>query len=76
MATRPLKTDLLHRGSAQTSTEDNLQESFQQGALKADLLEESTEELSCEGLEEEECLNRRSLAAHTDYIYTQHHKHP
>ncbi len=25
---------------------------------------------------EEECLNRRSLAAHTDYIYTQNHNHP
>ncbi|KAF8410253.1 hypothetical protein HHK36_002778 [Tetracentron sinense] len=26
---------------------------------------------SCEGLGEEECLMRRTLAAHTDYIYTQ-----
>ncbi|PKA65966.1 Phytosulfokines 2 [Apostasia shenzhenica] len=25
----------------------------------------------CEGVEEEECLMRRTLAAHTDYIYTQ-----
>jgi len=29
------------------------------------------EEISCEGLGEEECLMRRTLAAHTDYIYTQ-----
>ncbi|MBA0851449.1 hypothetical protein Goshw_020012 [Gossypium schwendimanii] len=28
---------------------------------------------SCEGVEEEECLMRRTLAAHTDYIYTQNH---
>ncbi|GMI88306.1 phytosulfokine 4 precursor [Hibiscus trionum] len=26
---------------------------------------------SCEGIVEEECLTRRTLAAHTDYIYTQ-----
>ncbi|KAL9396478.1 hypothetical protein Peur_010731 [Populus x canadensis] len=29
---------------------------------------------SCEGLGEEECLMRRTLAAHVDYIYTQKHK--
>ena len=30
---------------------------------------------SCEGMEgTEECLMRRTLAAHTDYIYTQKHK--
>ncbi|KAH9610988.1 hypothetical protein KSS87_001009 [Heliosperma pusillum] len=26
---------------------------------------------SCKGLNEEECLMRRTLVAHTDYIYTQ-----
>ncbi|KAF9621124.1 hypothetical protein IFM89_016618 [Coptis chinensis] len=26
---------------------------------------------SCEGIGEEECLMRRTLVAHTDYIYTQ-----
>ncbi|CAK7339723.1 unnamed protein product [Dovyalis caffra] len=31
-------------------------------------------EESCEGIGEEECLMRRTLAAHTDYIYTQKHK--
>ncbi|KAI3423164.1 Phytosulfokine-beta [Psidium guajava] len=30
---------------------------------------------SCKGVGEEECLLRRTLAAHTDYIYTQKH-HP
>ncbi|KZV14200.1 phytosulfokines 3 [Dorcoceras hygrometricum] len=28
---------------------------------------------SCQGIEDEECLMRRTLAAHTDYIYTQKH---
>ncbi|ONI02714.1 hypothetical protein PRUPE_6G217500 [Prunus persica] len=28
---------------------------------------------SCEGAGEEECLMRRTLAAHVDYIYTQKH---
>ncbi|KAL2322866.1 hypothetical protein Fmac_027245 [Flemingia macrophylla] len=28
---------------------------------------------SCEGVGEEECLMRRTLAAHVDYIYTQKH---
>ncbi|KAA8545749.1 hypothetical protein F0562_020800 [Nyssa sinensis] len=31
-------------------------------------------EESCEGLGEEECLMRRTLAAHVDYIYTQKQK--
>nr|XP_009802460.1 PREDICTED: phytosulfokines-like [Nicotiana sylvestris] len=30
----------------------------------------------CEGLGEEECLMRRTLEAHLDYIYTQRHKQP
>ncbi|KAK9988705.1 hypothetical protein SO802_028944 [Lithocarpus litseifolius] len=28
----------------------------------------------CEGVGKEECLERRTLAAHLDYIYTQKHK--
>ncbi|XP_022884320.1 phytosulfokines 3-like [Olea europaea var. sylvestris] len=31
-------------------------------------------EESCKGVGEEECLMRRTLAAHLDYIYTQNHK--
>lgn len=31
------------------------------------------EEVSCQELETDECLMRRTLAAHTDYIYTQNH---
>ncbi|XP_059448163.1 phytosulfokines-like [Corylus avellana] len=37
-------------------------------------VEKAMEEESCEGVGEEECLNRRTLAAHLDYIYTQKHK--
>ncbi|XP_022768624.1 phytosulfokines-like [Durio zibethinus] len=29
---------------------------------------------NCEGVGKDECLMRRTLAAHVDYIYTQHHK--
>ncbi|KAJ1397276.1 Phytosulfokine [Sesbania bispinosa] len=31
-------------------------------------------EENCEGINEEECLMRRTLVAHTDYIYTQKRK--
>ncbi|XP_031379053.1 phytosulfokines-like [Punica granatum] len=30
---------------------------------------------SCEGIGEDECLMRRTLAAHIDYLYTQKQKH-
>ncbi|EOA25030.1 hypothetical protein CARUB_v10018336mg [Capsella rubella] len=36
---------------------------------------DKAEEESCNGIGEEECLIRRTLVAHTDYIYTQNHKH-
>ncbi|XWS25490.1 hypothetical protein CRYUN_Cryun27aG0072400 [Craigia yunnanensis] len=29
---------------------------------------------NCEGVGKEDCLMRRTLAAHVDYIYTQNHK--
>ncbi|KAA8528444.1 hypothetical protein F0562_035799 [Nyssa sinensis] len=32
------------------------------------------DEASCEGVDKEECLMRRTLAAHVDYIYTQKQK--
>ncbi|KAH9297358.1 hypothetical protein KI387_029040, partial [Taxus chinensis] len=76
MANRPLKTELLEAGSAHINTEDRLQGSLEPAGFKADELEQSSEELACDNLDEDECLNRRTLAAHTDYIYTQHHKHP
>ncbi|GMI77384.1 phytosulfokine 2 precursor [Hibiscus trionum] len=31
---------------------------------------------NCEGVDKEECLMRRTLVAHVDYIYTQKHNHP
>ncbi|GMY38776.1 phytosulfokines 5-like [Fagus crenata] len=37
-------------------------------------LEKVMEEENCEGVGKEECLERRTLAAHLDYIYTQKHK--
>ncbi|GMI68759.1 phytosulfokine 4 precursor [Hibiscus trionum] len=36
--------------------------------------EGSAVEDSCDGVGEDECLMRRTLAAHVDYIYTQKHK--
>ncbi|XP_058219623.1 phytosulfokines-like [Rhododendron vialii] len=33
-------------------------------------------EENCEGVERDECLMRRTLAAHLDYIYTQRHHNP
>lgn len=39
--------------------------------------EESNDNKDCsDDMDGEECLDRRTLVAHTDYIYTQHHKKP
>ncbi|KAJ4824334.1 hypothetical protein Tsubulata_004297 [Turnera subulata] len=35
---------------------------------------ENDGDVNCDGVGEEECLMRRTLAAHVDYIYTQKHK--
>ncbi|XP_054822939.1 phytosulfokines-like [Prosopis cineraria] len=42
----------------------------------ADAIAEHDETImdNCEGVSEDECLMRRTLAAHLDYIYTQKHK--
>ncbi|XAR51391.1 hypothetical protein NMG60_11006005 [Bertholletia excelsa] len=37
---------------------------------------DETVDVSCQGVGDEECLMRRTLAAHTDYIYTQKHNNP
>ncbi|KAH0923138.1 hypothetical protein HID58_023156, partial [Brassica napus] len=43
--------------------------------ISVEKLEQGEE--NCEGVGEEECvLIRRTLVAHTDYIYTQNHNHP
>ncbi|KAG5526271.1 hypothetical protein RHGRI_032526 [Rhododendron griersonianum] len=36
-----------------------------------DVNDVEVEGINCEGVGEEECLMRRTLAAHVDYIYTQ-----
>lgn len=41
-----------------------------------DHVEKVDKEESCEGLGEDECLMRRTLEAHLDYIYTQGQKQP
>ncbi|KAF3434500.1 hypothetical protein FNV43_RR21585 [Rhamnella rubrinervis] len=43
--------------------------------LEDDQAEKVIVEESCEGVGEEECLMRRTLTAHIDYIYTQKLKH-
>ena len=53
---------------------------FSDGVLVFDLFLQEVEakqaemEETCGGVGEEECLMRRTLAAHLDYIYTQNHK--
>ncbi|XVF17490.1 hypothetical protein REPUB_Repub10bG0127200 [Reevesia pubescens] len=44
-----------------------------QGTVETEQSTEAVED-SCEGVGEEECLMRRTLAAHIDYIYTQKQK--
>ncbi|TYI02007.1 hypothetical protein ES332_A11G240600v1 [Gossypium tomentosum] len=43
-----------------------------QGTTTTDEIEQSEDR--CEGVGEDECLMRRTLAAHLDYIYTQKQK--
>ncbi|KAH7660949.1 Phytosulfokine protein [Dioscorea alata] len=44
-------------------------------SLKEDVEKSLAYGKGCEGVEEEECLERRTLVAHTDYIYTQKEPH-
>ncbi|CAK8573818.1 unnamed protein product [Lathyrus sativus] len=39
-----------------------------------EVLEDVDIEENCEGINEDDCLMRRTLVAHTDYIYTQKQK--
>ncbi|KAA8537871.1 hypothetical protein F0562_027549 [Nyssa sinensis] len=43
-------------------------------SLDAEAENIGVDEASCEGVDKEECLMRRTLVAHVDYIYTQKHK--
>ncbi|KAK4260212.1 hypothetical protein QN277_003358 [Acacia crassicarpa] len=54
-----------------------LKDSFAQTphlGVESETEHEVTMDESCEGVGAEECLMRRTLAAHVDYIYTQKHK--
>ncbi|XP_010095737.2 phytosulfokines [Morus notabilis] len=55
-------------------TNDPVEELVHQGVDHDQAAEKVTVEESCEGVGEEECLMRRTLAAHIDYIYTQKQK--
>ena len=44
--------------------------------MLTNLQESSLNDDECKGLDGEECLIRRSLAAHADYIYTQENVAP
>ncbi|XP_052205860.1 phytosulfokines 3-like [Diospyros lotus] len=46
----------------------------QHGGVEDDHQHVEVAEESCEGVGEEECLMRRTLTAHVDYIYTQKQK--
>ncbi|KAH9610009.1 hypothetical protein KSS87_011196 [Heliosperma pusillum] len=59
-------TSLVHSARTLISTPRNVQEK-ETGQIKMEDAE------NCHGLNEEECLMRRTLVAHTDYIYTQSH---
>ncbi|KAK1275733.1 Phytosulfokines 3 [Acorus gramineus] len=49
--------------------------SIPQRTQQVEAEEASVKEDVCEGVGEDECLMRRTLVAHTDYIYTQGKKH-
>ncbi|KAG4987712.1 hypothetical protein AAZX31_11G044900 [Glycine max] len=53
------------------------QPAFHKESLVSTLHQDAEEvDESCEGIKEEECLIRRTLTAHIDYIYTQKHNNP
>ncbi|KAL5753174.1 hypothetical protein ACOSQ2_023681 [Xanthoceras sorbifolium] len=64
-----LFSTLTNAARPEPSTANNFPAKTQHGEMKNEVVEES-----CEGVAEEECLMRRTLAAHTDYIYTQKNK--
>eukprot|EP01018_Ginkgo_biloba_P040002 Gb_29297 [translate_table: standard] len=71
---RPLRKDSIGSHSRASLT------SFSEDELMKNTLANEEEmaqmEIDCDNLDEEECMNRRDLAAHTDYIYTQQHGKP
>lgn len=73
-AGRPLKP-----GSSNpviTSVNSKSMEDKMMNVHKQKLKEEEVDEEWCENIDEEDCLMKRTLVAHTDYIYTQSHGKP
>ncbi|ERN18561.1 hypothetical protein AMTRI_Chr12g272540 [Amborella trichopoda] len=62
---------LLLSAAVSIRPEPTIPHTTQQPGLGGEEIDES-----CENLNEEECLMRRTLVAHTDYIYTQKHNKP
>ncbi|XP_068316275.1 phytosulfokines-like [Pyrus communis] len=59
--------------SSSSSSSSDVSAMKVQPELKDVEVEKAMVEESCDGVGEDECLMRRTLAAHIDYIYTQKH---
>lgn len=69
MATRPLqpgRSNPVTRVTPKAILEDTKQK----------IMEDEFDEESCKNIDQESCLMKRTLVAHTDYIYTQNHGQP
>eukprot|EP01018_Ginkgo_biloba_P040005 Gb_37547 [translate_table: standard] len=73
-AIRTLQSDAAENGSVGSLESIAKDEGMEHTLVNTEETEQI--EVDCDNLDEEECLNRRTLAAHTDYIYTQHHGKP
>ncbi|XP_061354635.1 phytosulfokines-like [Gastrolobium bilobum] len=62
---------LTYAGRPVPSSSNVISNNIQHGVLEEEI---ANIEETCESSGEEECLMRRTLAAHTDYIYTQKQK--
>eukprot|EP01018_Ginkgo_biloba_P040003 Gb_37549 [translate_table: standard] len=73
-AIRPFQKDIFQSHSLESLG------SFSKDGVTKNILANAEEtlqiEIDCDNIDEEECMNRRNLAAHTDYIYTQQHGKP
>ena len=74
-AIRSLERDAAENGSVGSNFESIAKV---EGTKPTLVIPKETEEIEmdCANLDEKECLTRRTLAAHTDYIYTQQHGNP
>lgn len=71
-----LSSELTSAVRPEPAFSNNALKTSQHQEVEADNNNVEDGEVSCEGLEEQECLMRRTLAAHVDYIYTQKHHKP